>query len=279
MRAVGGRLWKAGLSVAVLAAALIYVFRVRPDDVPSQILLGAMSLVFVLAALRYMINVEGRRPLRMLPFSILFWLATWLVEAVLIRVGLPGGRYSYGTALLARIRIGTVPVIVPTLWTAFGWMASSIAGAIGRSPAAGRERTGKVKPSSARYRELLRNGFRAGLVFVSVAFAVEWHFSRTAGFWTWKAVDPRFSVDGVPIANFILWFAVGFLSVILGSIVQAPPIRDGDAAPFYRRLPVYGLCALLVAGAVMNFTQGIVVGGSGCILGLAFWGGFIVRKR
>jgi hypothetical protein len=279
LRTVEVRLWKAGLPISILAAALIYVSRGRQDDVPSQILLGALSLTFIFAALRHMANVEGRRPFRMLPVSILFWLGTWLAEEILLHTGLPGGRYTYGTALLARIRIGTVPLIVPTLWTAFGWMASSIVAAGGRVPAASLDQVGGGRPYSARHRGVLRHGFQGGLVFVSIAFAVEWHFSRAAGFWTWQAIDSRFALDGVPIANFFLWFAVGYFAVGLGPIVHAPPIRYGDAALYYRRLPVYGLCALLVAGSVMNFAKGIVFGGWGCILWLALWAGSLARKR
>jgi hypothetical protein len=267
------------LSVVFLAAALAFVLSGRSGDDPSQFLLGGLSLVFILSALRYLARVEARSPVRMLPFSIIFWSATWLIEAVILHSGLPGGRYAYGPALLARLRIGSVPVIVPTLWTAFAWMAKSINAALGQIPAADRGRIGGGIFASVRWRGILGDGFLSGLVFVSVAFALEWHFSRTVGFWTWEAVDPRFSLDGVPMANFILWFAVGALASMLDSAVAGPPIHYRGASPFDRRLPAYGLCALLVAGTIMNFAQGFNWGGWGCVLGLVFWVEGLIRKR
>jgi putative membrane protein len=133
----------------------------------------------------------------------------FLVEAVGLATGIPFGRYEYGQALGPR-PLG-VPLIVPLAWTWLAWPAWVVAG-----------------------RLVSRTAARVGVAAVGLA---GWDLFLdpqmvAAGYWRWLDPHPALpGVAGVPLGNYVGWFAVAL--VMMALLATTPPDRGRADAPMY----------------------------------------------
>lgn len=136
--------------------------------------------------------------------------ATGAVERIGTRTGVPFGRYSYTAAL--QPQVAHVPVIVPLAWFAMGLPAREAAhAALGRrSTAATRIALGSA-------------AMTAWDLFLDPQMVSE-------GYWAWAR---RGWYRGIPLSNFVGWFATGL--AIMSLLEIALPVRArneaSDAAP------------------------------------------------
>ncbi len=255
------------LTAAVIVLGLGYFAFGRFESKASQTFLLLPIAFLFTSHIRYMDRVEGRSFHRILPFSLILWASTWIIEAA----GVWSGLYHYEKTLLGTLRLGPVPVLIPGVWVLFCWLASSIVHFLW-GHGAGRE---KDLPFPA-------ESLATAWVLVSIAFAIEWHFSGLIGLWNWSEARGGWSIDGVPTVNFLIWFVVGMLSPLLQRIGRAPRLAYRTDSAFLQCLPVLGFGLVLAFNAGLNFVRGFPGAGALCassvfILGTALV--FRARRR
>jgi hypothetical protein len=221
------------LTVAVIVLGLGYFAFGRFESKTSQIFLLLPIAFLFTSHIRYMDRVEGRSFRGIVPYSLALWASTWSIEAA----GVWSGLYRYEETVLGTLRLGPIPLLIPCIWVLFCWLAASIVYFLwGRG--AGRE---EELP-------LLWECLASAWVMVSIALAIEWHFSGLIGLWNWGGSWNGPTIDGVPAVNFLIWFGVGFLSPLL----QRPS------------LPVQGYGFVLAFNTGLNLVRGFPLAAALC---------------
>lgn len=135
----------------------------------------------------------------------------WLSEFVGSRTGLPFGAYHYTDRL--RPQIGGVPVIIPLAWL-------------------------MMMPSSWAVGSLLAPGHPVVQWAIAAAAFTAWDLfvdpqMVTQGYWVW---DRPGVYVGIPLVNFLGWFAVAFVITAafegLARLASVDLVRSIHAAPF-----------------------------------------------
>jgi len=237
------------LTAAVIVLGLGYLAFGRFESRASQSFLLIPIVVLFTSHIRYMDRVEGRSFRRLLGYSLALWSATWIIEAV----GVWSGLYDYEKTVLGALRLGPVPLLIPCIWVLFCWLAASIVHYLwGR---------GAAKQADL---PLPLESLATAWVLVSIAFAIEWHFSGLIGLWNWSEARGGWSIDGVPAVNFLIWFVVGLISPVFQRIGRAPRLEYRTPNGFLRCLPVFGFGLVLVFNAGLNFVRGFPLAAALC---------------
>jgi hypothetical protein len=213
--------------------------------VSRGLLLGLVVALFVFH-LRYMTRVEGRTLAGLFPYSLLLWASAGGSEAL----GLWFGAYRYEAMFLTAPKLGPVPLLIPSMWLLFCWMASSITYFLWGPP-----------PSPKARFSFLPRALMSAWILISIAFAIEWHFSLSAGIWSWIDAPGRWRIDGVPIINFMVWFNIGLVAPIIEHAARAPRIAYRTESLALRALPTLGLILVLFVNSALNFSRGFPGGG------------------
>ncbi len=253
------------LTAAVIILGLGYFAFGRFESKASQLfLLLPIGFLFT-SHIRYMDRVEGRSFRRVLPFTLSLWACTWAIEAA----GVWSGLYHYEKTILGVVRVGPVPLLIPSIWVLFCWLASSIVHFLwGRG-------AGRLNELP-----LLAESLATAWVLVSIAFAIEWHFSGLIGLWNWSEARGGWTIDGVPAVNFLIWFVVGMISPVLQQIGRAPRIGYRTDSAFLQCLPVLGFGLVLAFNAGLNLVRGFPWASSLCASSVAVVGiSLAVRAR
>jgi hypothetical protein len=237
------------LTVVILGLAVAYLTWGRAGEPRSQALLAAPAALLLLSHVRYTWKVEGRPLLRILPYSAAVWGFTWFLELT----GVWGGFYSYQSAALGTALLAGVPVLIPTVWMIFCWLAESITEFL-FAPGRGRTGTWIVRPLAS------------GWILLAIAFALEWQFSKAIGVWRWIEAGGGLRIDGVPAVNFAIWFIVGLSAPPIARLARAPFIAYRTENRLLRALPLVGFGFLLSISTGLNFGRGFPAAG---IFGLA----------
>ena len=250
-----GLFWRISLSVEFLGAALFYVLYGRFDSFLSQAIVFCQAGILLICAWRYMKNVEGRNPARLIRFSLLVWGAAWAFEYLALETGFLGAFYQYNTLHFLSFGPGGVPLIVPTAWLIFGYLDGSITHFLFERFQA------KRKPLSSKSMEFLSKSLLSGWVMSCLGFSVEWHFSHIARFWNWRpdgSSDP--ALGGIPLGNFIMWFCFGLLIPPFERMTGVARGKYKSGSFFLQALPTLGFGVLLLAGFCMNLAYGFILG-------------------
>jgi hypothetical protein len=237
------------LTAAVIILGLGYFIRGRFESKASQIFLLLPIAFLFTSHIRYMDRVEGRSFRRLLRYSLALLASTWIIEAI----GVWSGLYQYEKTVLGALRLGPVPLLIPCIWVLFGWLAASIVHFL----------WGRGAGKSADL-PLALESLATAWVLVSMAFAIEWHFSRLIGLWNWSQAGGGWTIDGVPAVNFLIWFVVGLISPILQRIGRAPRIEYRSSSAFLQCLPVLGFGLVLAFTAGLNAVRGFAGAGALC---------------
>lgn len=238
-----------GLTTAAVLVLIAAVFGLEGiDPRSSPVLLAAPVAALLASHLRFAAVVEGRSLLRLLPYSVFLWFAAGTMEAVGIRSGL----YSYGDTALNALRLGPVPVLIPTIWMLLSWLAESVSESLF---ALDRTRRGS---GPAR-------GLASGWIMLSFALVMEWQLSGRLGLWLWSEAHRGPRLDGVPLYNFLIWFLFGAAAPLLADLLRAPAIRYRTNDARLRSLPVVGFAAVLLGGAGLNFARGFPGAGAAAL--------------
>ena len=153
----------------------------------------------------------------------------FVVEAVGVRTGFPFGHYGYSTALSPLV--GGVPLVVPLAWAWMAWPGWLVAGRL----VAGRTAGNPV----------------ARIAVGSVALA-SWDLFLdpqmvAEGYWTWTDVGTALpGVPGVPVGNYLGWWGVAVVVMVILSLVPNGARRPG---PVDR--PMYALYLWTYASSVL----------------------------
>lgn len=239
-----------GLTAAAVLALVAVVFGLEGivDPRSSPLALAAPVAALLATHLRFATAVEGRSLLRLLPYSAFLWLAAGTMEAAGIRSGL----YRYEDTALNALRLGAVPVLIPTIWMLLSWLAESVSESLF---AFDRSRRGS---GPAR-------GLAAGWIMLSFALAMEWQLSGRLGLWIWSEAHRGPRLDGVPLYNFLIWFLFGAATPLWADLFRAPAIRYRPDDGRLRSLPAIGFAAVLAGGAGLNFAQGFPGAGAAAL--------------
>ncbi len=255
------------LTAAVIVLGLGYFAFGRFGSKASQTFLLVPIVFLFISHIRYMDRVEGRTFGRILLFSLALWTSTWIIEAV----GVWSGLYRYAKAFLGAVHLGPVPLLIPSVWVLFCWLASSIVHFLwGR---------GAGRPNEL---PLPAESLATAWVLVSIAFAIEWHFSGLIGLWDWNETRGGWLIDGVPAVNFLIWAVVGIASPLLQRIGRAPRIAYRTENVFLQSLPVLGFGLVLAFDAGLNLVRGFPLAGALCassVIGLGTALAFRARRR
>jgi len=250
-----GLFWRISLSVEFLGAALFYVLYGRFDGFLSQAIVFCQAGILLICAWRYMKNVEGRNPARLIRFSLLVWGAAWAFEYLALETGFLGAFYQYNALHFLSFGPGGVPLIVPMAWLIFGYLDGSITHFLFERFQA------KRKAHFSISMEFLSKSLISGWVMLSLGISVEWHFSHIARFWNWRPEgSPDPVLGGIPLGNFILWFCFGLLIPQFERMTGAAKLRDKSPSPFLQALPTLGFGVLLLVGFCMNLAYGFFLG-------------------
>jgi Carotenoid biosynthesis protein len=265
------RFWRVFWFAEILGAGLIYVLHGEFDSIFSQSIVASQALVLFICALHHMKNVEGRDPGEFIRFSLLIWVAAWVVEFLALKTGFLGAYYHYKPSRLLSFGSRGVPIIVPTAWLIFSVLDSSISHFLFENF--------KVR-QRAPWRpwfSLLVKSCLSGWVMLSLGFSVEWHFSQIARFWNWRPVGDAVSVpEGVPAGNFILWFSFGLLLPLFERITHTPKFEYKSPGFFRQASPSLGFGILLSAGLWLNLANNFFLGAVFCSVSLVLLASFLI---
>jgi hypothetical protein len=257
--------WRGTLGLGCVGGSLVYVLYGKFGSPVSQILLAGLVLLLLVSTLDFLGRVERRQPIGLLVQAVVLWSLTWFIEWAALDSGFAGWTYLYNRSHPLSWGLAGVPVVVPTVWLAFGWAGDAFVSSLMATGWPGRK---SLHPAG----KLLIEGLACGWVFLSIDAALEWHFSSAAGFWRWeRGVAPGAAIAGVPVWNFLLWFAIGFLVPLSGRLVGHGTKRavTENWESGVRIEPALGLGALLAAGAMMNIFYGVREGALLCALSLS----------
>jgi hypothetical protein len=251
--------WRGTLSLACFGGCVFYVFFEKYGSPVSQAVLAELVLLILVSMWIYMRRVEGRGTLRLATQAMLIWAMTWLVERAALGRELAGWTYAYNGSHPLSWGPAGVPVLIPTVWLAFCWVEDAVISALRGVPEIGR----KSPPFRNRVLECLAGGW----ILLSIDVAFEWHFAKAAEFWKWEGVPGAgAAIAGVPIWNFLLWFAVGALVPFTGGLflrgIKKKTMEANSVG--IRFVPILGLGILLAAGSVMNLSYGVREGAIFC---------------
>jgi len=247
--------WRISLSVEFLGAALFYVLYGRFDGFLSQAIVFCQAGILLICAWRYMKNVEGRNPARLIRFSLLVWGASWALEHLALKTGFLGAFYHYNSVHFLSFGPGGVPFIVPMAWLIFGYLGGSITHFLFERFQAKRKAPFNISM------EFLAKSLISGWVMLSLGFSVEWHFSHIARFWNWRPEgSPDPALGGIPLGNFILWFCFGLLIPQFERMTGVTRWKYKSGSLFLQALPTLGFGVLLLAGFCMNLAYGFFLG-------------------
>lgn len=230
----------------VLLGAGYFIFGRFNSPASQAALFIPMALLFT-SHIRYTSHVEGRPLARLLPYSALLWAGAWAIEAS----GVWGGLYAYPKSVIGALRLGPVPVLIPSLWLLFCWLAASIVHFLWSPDRGGTK-------GLTLFREIPATAW----VLVSIAFAIEWHFSALLGLWNWTAAGVGWRINGVPAVNFLTWLMVGALSPLLERAGRAPRIRYRTDSLILQALPMIGFGLVLIVNTALNIARGFLAAGA-----------------
>jgi hypothetical protein len=233
------------LTAAILALAAAYLVWGRSRAGGSRALLVAPAALLFLSHIRYTWKVEGRPFLKILPYSAALWSFTWFLELT----GVWGGFYRYEKSALGTVLLAGVPVLIPTVWMIFCWLAESIVEFL-FAPGRRSRSVGLVRALASAW------------VLTAIALALEWQFSKAIGVWRWIEAGGGWRIDGVPAVNFLIWFIVGLAAPPIARLVRAPIISYRTDNHLVQALPVVGFGILLSISTGLNFARGFIAAGA-----------------
>lgn len=149
-----------------------------------------------------------------------------------------GGHYFYDTAIQPRIL--DVPLLIPLIWAGFIYAGYSIVSSF----FVWLNRGG---PCAIRHRIIFKVSFAAlsALVVLAIDLVME-PLQVAAGNWRWLEGGRYF---GIPAGNFLGWFLVAFISILIFAILQEHlPGQREDTDEQVLLIPVIGygfLCVIL----------------------------------
>jgi putative membrane protein len=200
-------------------------------------------------------------------------LAAWALEAVGVTTGLPFGPYRYTPALGAWL--GPVPAAIPFAWVASVGSAYFLSRfwildfGFWKAP-----NPSKIQNLKSKISIILLGAVLATLL----EGVLETVATRVQGYWTWLTPPgtPGTLYAGVPVANFLTWFAA---SAILGLGIWALTEGHFAARRSYSWVPalIYGMNVIMFG--VVNAAHGF--GGPAWLAGglLGLIGLMVVRRR
>lgn len=155
--------------------------------------------------------------------SLIILIVSWLVEHIGTTTGLPFGSYSYTDVLLPKI-VHVVPLAIPFAWLLVVPAALGITEYLLRS-----HTTLNVQDRFRQWPDTNRTWLR---IFGAASFAVLLDITiepvsvHVNGYWVWNHTDGLYY--GVPVSNFVAWWATSFLLAwVVVRLQQAA--RDADS--------------------------------------------------
>ena len=243
-----------GVAVSWILAAGVAATQVAYPRVPPGAPRATLTVVIVvLFAGASLVHAAAARGLRFAGLLLAVTAGGGLaVEALGVATGVPFGAYAYNDTLGPTL-LG-VPLVVPLAWTMMGYPAFTVGRRIGRSRAAAAVAGGAA--------------LAAWDVFLDPQMVA-------AGHWTWAGTSGP-ELLGVPVVNFLGWFAVGaaMMAVLvevdrdrLGPVEDTVPIAlyvwtyvsSVIAHAFYLDLPGSALVGGLVMGGVVGLLAHAIV--------------------
>jgi uncharacterized membrane protein len=195
----------------VYTAILVYIVGglIFAYQVPVEMFF-ALSFALLFFALGQALFEMG--PMRTLVFFAITAIIGFLAEVLGTGSGFPFGRYSYGDFLGPKI-FG-VPEVVPLIWFVIVYICFSQSFVFFRQPGSMNSSEKDSKEGERRHWWLL------ALLALTSFGAMAWDvvvdpMFTSYGYWTWAQsdLDPR--LYGVPLTNFVGWFAISFLMLFL----------------------------------------------------------------
>ncbi|MGH8909168.1 MAG: carotenoid biosynthesis protein [Egibacteraceae bacterium] len=170
-----------------------------------------------------------------------------LVEAVGVRTGVPFGAYAYTDSLGWRL-LG-VPAVIPLAWTMMAYPALLVGRRITLHPLWGPAMAGAALASWD--------------LFLDPQMVA-------AGHWVWETTDAP-AVVGVPITNFLGWFAVATLMMLaLWRALPPAQTQTDDRLPYALYLWTY-CSSVLAHAAFFGLLASALLGGVGMGLVVLAW--------
>lgn len=237
--------------VLLLAAHLgVLGFQIRIGKLPFQ----AMTYTFSLLVLVHAVYLTGWR--RALSFFALTLGISFLMEYLGVKTGLIFGSYHYTDTLNPKL-LGTVPVVIPLAYFMVLYPSRMLADLI---------TWGKVAGLTKGFLWSLWTSILAALAMTAWDLGMDPVMVHEVKAWVWHAPGPYF---GIPIHNFIGWFATTFLIAFSAELLE-PHLKLRPLGRLHRSviaLPLVGYGLLCVGGPfvgvptdtrlVLPFTMGI----------------------
>jgi uncharacterized membrane protein len=241
--------------LALYAIILAYIVGglIAKYNVPVDLFFGLSFALLIFATVQAIYEVGITNTLI---FFVLTSAVGFLAEILGTASGFPFGKYVYSDLLGPKI-FG-VPEVVPLIWFVIVYIcfSQSFAGSSQKS------RWSWLIPMIA----LTSFGIMAWDLLVDPMFT-------SYGYWTWLANNPGPKLNGIPVTNFVGWFAVSFLMLFL--IFGAFHLRK-EHFPIKRENSIDSRIAyvlLMIDGAVANATLGNYFA---IVIGLLSMGGFFL---
>jgi uncharacterized membrane protein len=222
-----------------------FLLALLPSSAPLAIFLLLTGMQAILTALHAESILGSHRFLLLLGLTLPI---TFLAEALGVHSGLIFGRYYYAGILGPQI--AGIPVAIPIAWFTMlypSWLLARLL--------VGRART------SLRYTVL--RAILAGSLMVAWDLVLDPALATGFGCWAWEASG---SYMGIPATNFLSWWAVSTIEVLLFERLSGPrPGQLFTSLQCPEGLPFLFYLANLLSAALLCFQVG---------LGTAGWVGF-----
>jgi uncharacterized membrane protein len=244
------------LVLGYILLGLIFRFNVSADVFFG---LSFALLFFTLGQSIYELGIK-----KALLFLLITCIIGFLAEVLGTNSGFPFGKYYY-TDFLGQKLLG-VPVVVPLVWFVITYLCFSVvAGNLNSEPAG-------IKPGVSSL--ITKIALLAAFGAVAWDFMIDPMFS-SYGYWVWTGQFlPLPELDGIPLTNFVGWFVlVALMILVCVSVIQRP--RDNSRSVLIERSnnndTVIAYVLLMVDGVVANFSLGnYAVIGLGLVAMVAF---------
>ena len=222
------------LAAAVVATQVAYP-RVTPGAALNRLTVATVLLFFTASVASAVLARGGR-------FTALLLAVTagggLVVEAIGVATGVPFGAYAYNQTLGPAV-LG-VPIVIPLAWTMMGYPALVVARRITCDPRLG--------------------------PFVAGAALAAWDLFLdpqmvAAGHWSWGET-PGPDIAGVPVVNFLGWFAVATLMMAVLWARTPPAAASSETVPVALYLWTYG-SSVLAHAVYLGLPASALLGGAG----------------
>ena len=207
-----------------------------PQVFPRPLMAAAQAVPAALFAL-----IHGARAYRLrgiLSFVAISLVVGYLAEALGVHTGFPFGHYSFTDGMGPKLF--EVPILMGPAYVGMGYISWTVARVIA---APGNQKNELDSP------RMITLPLAASFVMVAWDIAIDPVLSTFAHYWTWKQGGAFF---GVPVTNFLGWYATNYLIYQLFALYGHKIITASDSSRVHRDwLPVlfYAVCA---AGIVLR---------------------------